>query len=104
MKNAMTFMFIVLLLTVGWLPTPAKASESEAQSEQQASDETGQGVAIATLRSDRLKELSSKYLENDDEAGFWSEIQKMSDAGGYPFVEEIKGPSESPADYVRLTF
>ncbi len=104
MKNAVTFMFVVLLLTVGLLPAPAKAGESEAQSEQQASDETGQGVATATLRSGRLKELSSRYLENDDEAGFWSEIQKISDAGGYPFVEEIEGPSEFPADYVRLTF
>jgi len=80
----MKSVFVVWQLTVVLLPVPATASEP--------------------IRSARLKELHSRYLESGDEAGFWSEIREISDAGGYPFVEEIEGPSEAPEDYVRVTF
>ena len=79
-----TSVVLALLLTVELLPAPATAGE--------------------LIRSTRLKELNSRYLEDGDEAGFWSEVQKISDVGDYPFVEEIEGPSEAPADYVRVTF
>jgi enterochelin esterase family protein len=75
---------VLLLLAAASMPAPSEAGEP--------------------IRSGRLEELNSKYLEPGDVAGFWSEVRKISDAGGYPFVEAIEGPSEAPEDYVRVTF
>ena len=75
---------LALLVTLASLPMPAAAGEPK--------------------HSARLDELKSRYLEDGDVGGFWSEVRKISDAGDYPFVEEIVGSSEAPADYVRVTF
>ena len=103
MKRVARMFLLVFVLMTAWSPVVAMANESETLG-QQASDEMGQGVAIASIRSVKLKELSAKYLENEHEEGFWLAVQKISDSGGYPFVEEIEPPDESPANYIRLTF
>ncbi len=58
----------------------------------------------ANIRSVRLNELNSKYLRDNDVEGFWQEIQKLSDAGLYPFVEDLGDPGDAPDHYVRVTF
>lgn len=51
-----------------------------------------------------LNELIVSHVVGSNEAAFWQDVTRMSEAGAYPFVEEVLGPRESPPHYVRLTF
>lgn len=62
------------------------------------------GAAPPDVKSQRLSELKRDHLDRSGTAAFWQEVDRISRSGGYPFVEEIEGPRESPDNYVRVTF
>ncbi len=90
-----TLLIAMLLATLGWLPATTFAMESPTLTDQQAD---------AEIRSVKLQDLYSRFLEEGDEQGFWQAVQRISGSGDYPIVEEIDKPDASPLDYVRLTF
>ncbi len=104
MKTLETLLLSISLLTTGLLPVPTLATGPANVTEQKAADDIKQVVATTTIRSVKLQELSVKFLEKGNETGFWEEVQRVSDSGDYPFVEEIENPNEAPANYVQLTF
>lgn len=59
---------------------------------------------MSEIRSVRLQELSTRFLERGDAKGFWEAIDGLADAGDYPFVEATDDASAAPAGYVRVTF
>lgn len=64
-------------------------------------DEKQTEIVIA---SPTLAELAQTYLDVGNEGAFWEQIRTLSEAGQYPLVEDIRGDSAAPEDYVRLTF
>ncbi|MCZ6852843.1 MAG: hypothetical protein O7G86_02885, partial [Gammaproteobacteria bacterium] len=83
MKYVNKVLVVTLLSIIGWMPTAALATDE-----------------ITTKIPDaRLQALHGEFLTNEDEPGFWREVQAIADAGNYPFVESLDN-----TDNVRLTF
>lgn len=86
---------VLLLTTAGCLSLSADAAEPIGASNESAAPE---------ILSAKLREWNATFLEQEDEAGFWKAVQKASDAGEYPIVEESDSPDASGPDFAMITF
>jgi enterochelin esterase family protein len=62
------------------------------------------GTEAGPFSSGVLQELRAEFLDDGDEDGFWREVQKLSESGAYPIVEELNGADDSRQDYIAVTF
>ena len=65
MRNVKLVLIAMSVLVAGWSPGTTLATES----------------STTTTQSVRLQELSTEFLANGNEQGFWQEVQRVSDAG-----------------------